>query len=144
MSLSQKCQYSLRATLELAKHFGEGPIKIADIAKAQAIPSRFLENILSSLKQGGFVVSIRGRHGGYAINKEPADISAGEIIRFCDGPIAPVACLNQSSSCTLYGDCAFMPMWQKAKDALSEIYDNTSFADLVEEDAKNVVSDYAI
>ena len=63
MLVSQKCQYALRALFELAKRNGEGPVKIAAIAKAQAIPPRFLEVILSQLKQGSFVESQRGSEG---------------------------------------------------------------------------------
>jgi Rrf2 family protein len=129
----------------LAKHYGEGPIKIADIAKIQAIPGRFLENILSALKQGGFVTSIRGRNGGYTLAKTPESITAGSIITFCDGPVAPVGCISGSDDCSLMGTCAFMPMWKRAQAALSNVYDNTTFADLVEEDRRpKVVANYSI
>lgn len=138
MLISQKCQYALRAIFELAKRREDGPVKIADIAEAQAIPKRFLEVILSQLKQGSFVTSQRGSEGGYTMARVPSDLTVGEIIRFIQGPIGPVDCLATESSekCPLYGDCVFLPMWQEAADAISEVYDKTTFQDLVERDAQ--------
>ncbi len=138
MSVSQKCQYSLRSVFELAKHHGEGPMKIADIATAQAIPARFLEVILNQLKQGGFVESRRGSSGGYVLTRSPAALTVGEIIRFIEGPLSPVQCITGSTGdqCPLRGDCAFLSLWERVEGALSEVYDSTSFEDLVEQERK--------
>ena len=138
MSLSQKCQYSLRAVFELAKHYGEGPLKIADIASRQAIPARFLEVILNQLKQAGFVESRRGSMGGYVLTRSPAGLTVGSIIRYVEGPLSPVQCMADTTDgqCPLQGDCAFMPMWERAQEALSDVYDTTTFEDLVEEERK--------
>jgi Rrf2 family cysteine metabolism transcriptional repressor len=135
MSISPKCQYALRSVFELAKHHGKGPLKIADIARAQAIPTRFLEVILSQLKQAGFVESRRGSAGGYVLARPPAVLTVGEIIGFIEGPLSPVLCVAGSTGdqCPLHGDCAFLPMWERAREALSEVYDSTTFEDLVEE-----------
>ncbi|GAB4353881.1 MAG: Rrf2 family transcriptional regulator [Candidatus Abyssubacteria bacterium] len=136
MSLSQKCQYALRAVFELAKRQGEGPVKIADIAKIQAIPTRFLEVILNQLKQGGFVESRRGSAGGYVLTQSPATLTVGQIIRFIEGPLSPVQCIAGSSGdqCPLHNDCAFLPMWDRVSEALSQVYDSTTFEDLVEQE----------
>jgi len=136
--ISQKCQYALRAIHELAKQYGRGPIKIADIAQTQAIPPRFLEVILGQLKQGGFVESQRGSEGGYRLVRTPRDLTVGEIIRFVQGPIAPVACLqgDPRDSCELGGDCVFIPMWAKVHQAVSAIYDTTTFQDFVDEEIR--------
>lgn len=133
--LSQKCQYALRATLELACHFGQGPIRMGDVAAAQAIPPRFLEVILGQLKQGGFVESRRGASGGYELKRSPGDLTVGEVIRFIEGPIGPVICLTgqDHDQCPLHGQCVFLPMWEKARKAVEEVYDSTTFAGLVEE-----------
>ena len=136
MLVSQKCQYALRAIFELARRNSKGPVKIADIAKAQAIPVRFLEVILSQLKQAGFVTSQRGNKGGYLLLRLPDDLTVGEVIRFMQGPMGPVECVAGGSKdrCPLYGDCAFLPMWEKARKAISDVYDNTTFQDLVEQE----------
>ncbi|MFW6107147.1 MAG: RrF2 family transcriptional regulator [bacterium] len=138
MLISQKCQYALRALFELAKRRGQGPVRIADIAQAQAIPPRFLEVILGQLKQAGFVRSRRGNRGGYELDRPPESLAVGEVIRFVEGPIAPVVCAadKSRSACPLYGDCVFLPMWERVKGAISEVYDHTTFQDLVEQEAR--------
>ena len=137
MLVSQKSQYALRAVFELTKRLGQGPVKIAQIAQIQAIPTRFLEVILSQLKQGGFVESRRGNEGGYMLARKPGNLSVGEVIEFVQGPVGPIDCISGSSKageCPLYGGCVFMSMWQEVKDAISIVYDKTKFSDLVEKE----------
>ncbi|MFP4106407.1 MAG: RrF2 family transcriptional regulator [Phycisphaerae bacterium] len=135
VNLSQKCQYALRALFELARRDATGPVSVSEIAEAQAIPSRFLEVILHDLKRGGFVESRRGARGGYLLTVPAESILVGNIIRFIDGPIAPVRCVAEgdSSDCPFHGNCAFMNMWMRAMQAACEVYDNTSVKDLVME-----------
>lgn len=134
MSVSQKCQYALRAVFELARRYGERPTNIREIARVQAIPPKFLELILTELRKGGFVESRRGVHGGYSLVALPRTLSAGDIIRFIDGPIAPVRCVDgrYRSDCPLYEECAFMGMWTRARDAVADVYDCTTFQDLID------------
>ncbi len=135
MLVSQKCQYALRAVFELAKRNGGEAVKIGDIAQAQAIPARFLEIILGQLKQAGFVESKRGAEGGYFLVRPPGQLSVGEVLRFVEGPIGPVACVagDSGEKCTLQGECVFMPMWKKAQKAMADVYDTTTFENLVDE-----------
>jgi len=138
MALSHKTQYALRAVFELAVHYQEGPIRIADIAEAQAIPVRFLEVILHQLKRTGFVASKRGNVGGYFLVREPTELMVGEVLRFVQGPVGPVECISGDQSaktCELYGKCAFMPLWHRVDAAVRDIYDTTSFQDLVDDHA---------
>ena len=149
MLIPQKTQYGLRAIFELAKRKGQGPVKIADIAQSQAIPQRFLEVILSQLKRGGFVESVRGNEGGYYLIKKPSELTIGEVIIFMQGPIGPVDCLtgNASEKCPLTGDCVFYPLWEKVRNSIAEIYDNTTFQNLIDEEKKmkeKYVPSYAI
>ncbi len=136
MGVTQKCQYALRAVFELAKRRGNGLATVADIAKAQAVPPRFLELILRQLRQGGFIESRRGSRGGYTLAVAPETLSVGEIIRFIDGPVVPVPCLGDSRGvdCPLQGNCAFLGMWSRARDAVAEVYDETTFQDLIDEE----------
>ncbi len=133
MLISQKCQYALRAIYMLAKHYGQGAVKLPDIAREQAIPPRFLEAILAQLKQGEFIDSRRGNDGGYILLHRPSTLTVGQIIRFVQGPIGPVECINEQPppKCPLYGSCAFYSLWEEAHNALSNIYDNTTFEDLL-------------
>lgn len=137
VAINQKCQYALRAIFELAKHTGEAPCKIGAIAQAQGIPVRFLENILNSLKSGGFVASSRGKDGGYILARSAEDITVGQIIRFVQGPLAPVECTDTANElCAFSSDCVFHPLWEKARLALEQVYDGTTIADLVSEQEK--------
>lgn len=140
MNVSQKCQYALRGVFELAKHYGQGPMKIAVIAERQAIPAKFLELILGELKHAGIVESRRGAHGGYLLSTLPELVSVGMIISQIDGPVSPVGCIadKEKSCCPLFGSCSFMSMWKRAQDAVSEVYDNTSFQDMLDEEQANM------
>ena len=126
-------QYALRAILELAKFKGEGPMKISEIAAAQAIPLRFLEVILGQLKGSGFVDSKRGHQGGYFLLRPPDQITVGDVLRFLEGEedqTHKVSCMSKKE-CPFECDCAFVPMWRKVNAAIFKIYDETTFADLL-------------
>ena len=133
MHISQKCQYALRAVFELAKHYGRGPVKTVEIAEAQAIPARFLEGILNQLRQGRFVESRRGNAGGYLLAHAPHTVTVGEVIRFVEGPVGPVACVEKGARthCPLIGDCVFLGLWERVQKAVSEVYDSTTLQELV-------------
>jgi len=136
--VSQKCRYALRAVFELAKRDGKGPVRVSEIAEEQAIPPRFLEVILNQLKQAGFVESRRGSEGGYRLRHRPDALNVGDVIRFIEGPLAPVGCMGEhpTEDCPLHNHCVFMPMWERVQKAVSDIYDTTTFQDLVEQEAR--------
>jgi len=148
MSVSRKCQYALRAVFELAKRRGEGPVNAAHIASAQAIPARFLELILGQLRKGGFVQSRRGIRGGYMLIADPRSLSVGQVMEFVDGPVTPVQCLTEEgkSSCPFRSGCAFMDMWYRAAEAIGDVYNNTTFQDLIDQEvaAGGYVAGYSI
>ena len=134
MLVPRKTQYGLRAIFELAMRGSQDPVKMADIAKAQAIPGRFLEVILSQLKQAGFVDSRRGSEGGHFLVRAPDSLTVGEVMRFLQGPVHPVGCFvaNAEETCPLQENCVFLPMWKEVADAISAVYDRTTFQDLVD------------
>jgi Rrf2 family protein len=139
--VSSKCYYALRAIYALAEHDRAEPLKIAAIAERERIPIRFLEVILAQLKGGGFVQSRRGAEGGYFLAKPADQITVGAVLRFVDGPIAPVDCVTQSrpAQCVFDGQCAFFPFWGRVRQAISDVVDGTTFADLVRENEGKVV-----
>src|SRR6202453_2896070 len=125
MNISVKGDYALHAIFDLAlQKFGE-PIKIADIAKRQKIPQKFLELILAGLKQGGFVESRRGAEGGYLLARTAESITVGEVLRFVEGPQQGKHRVRRK------GDTPFSDMWQQVDQAISGIVDKTTFADLL-------------
>lgn len=130
MSLSLKCQYAVRALFELAKRSDDGLIRLQEIAEAQHIPRRFLENILNELRQGGFVQSKRGKDGGFRLNRTADDISVGDVVRFVESSMHPVGCMADQT-CAMTGNCIFMGIWDEAKRAVEEVYDRKKLSDLV-------------
>lgn len=148
LGVSQKCQYALRALFELALRYpSEDVITVAEIAETQQIPLRFLEQILSKLKAGGYVESRRGNQGGYVMTVSPSSISVGEIIRFIEGSNESIDCLKRAgkSHCPFIGGCAFKDLWERAKSSITEIFDGTTFKDLKDKQHQvNCQIDYTI
>jgi Rrf2 family transcriptional regulator, cysteine metabolism repressor len=134
--LSQKSQYAVRAVLELAKRQGAGPVKAGHIAEAQFIPVRFLENILGQLRQAGIVESVRGKEGGYRLSRAPRALSVGEVVRTTQGPVSDIDCAEPGagSGCPLRPGCVLLPLWERAHQAMMDVYDGTSFQDLVDQE----------
>jgi len=134
MQVSQKCQYALRAVYELAKRRGEGPATAPDIARAQAIPPKFLELILQELRQAGLIESRRGPQGGYLLAGDPRALTVGQVIRLIEGPFAPVSCIaaGDPGAPGPWGRCAFLNMWERAHSAVAGVLDATTFQDLIE------------
>jgi Rrf2 family protein len=144
MNVSSKCYYAIRAVYALAERGGTSPMKIADIADREQIPIRFLEVILNQLKGGGFVKSRRGAEGGYQLARAADEMTIGEIMRFVDGPIAPVDCVSQSrpKECEFHGECHFFCFWGRVREAISGVVDQTTFADLLKENRERKRKDY--
>lgn len=135
MNISQKCQYAIRALLELSKNHGGTPLKSGDIAARQAVPVRFLEVILNELKSSGLVQAKRGVQGGYLLTCPPEQITVGRVIRLVEGPFDPVRCMDESGkspSCQLQENCTLIELWTRAKAAVEAVYDGTTFKDLVD------------
>jgi Rrf2 family protein len=126
MSVSSKCYYALRAVYALADHAGPEPLKIADIAEKEQIPIRFLEVILNQLKGGGFVQSRRGADGGYRLARPADQLTVGEIMRDCVSQTRPKVC-------EFPGGCHFYSFWARVRQAISDVVDKTTFADLIRE-----------
>lgn len=125
MNISVKGEYALQAIFDLANQPGSEPVKIADIAKRQHIPQKFLELILAGLKQGGFVESRRGAEGGYLLARSADTITVGEVIRYVEGGKSP----RQGKG----PEHPMKNLWDRVDAAVSQVIDRTSFADLVRE-----------
>ena len=137
--ISQKAKYALRALVALVKAPPESSLMIAEISKAQAIPKKFLEQILLELKRHGIVASRRGRLGGYVLLKPADKITFGEVLRLIDGPIAPLPCLSKiayrrCADCQDEASCEIRHVFAHVVKAQRDVLDHTTFADAV---AKN-------
>jgi Rrf2 family transcriptional regulator, cysteine metabolism repressor len=127
MNISVKGEYALQAIFDLAAHAGAEPVKIAEIARRQKIPQKFLELILASLKQGGFVESRRGAEGGYMLAKRAESITVGEVVHFVEGRQEERARLRKQA------DSPFSDLWERVDFAIAGVLDSTTFAQLVRE-----------
>ena len=134
MRLSTKGEYASRAMLELALRFADGPQHIRDISAAQDIPGRFLEQILLQLKRAGYLRSRKGPRGGYLLSRPPERISVAEVIRVMDGPLAPIDCVSVTAHelCPKEEACVLKGLWKETRDAIAEILERTTLADLVQ------------
>ena len=124
MNLSVKGEYALQALYHLTEYNSGEPVKIAQIASRQKIPQKFLELILATLKQGGFVESRRGAEGGYLLARPADAITLGEVLRFIEAPQR-----NKSRSRRKI-ESPFSETWRQVDEAVSRIVDHTTFADL--------------
>ena len=127
MNVSVKGEYALQAIFDLASQTGNEPVKIADIARRQQIPQKFLELILASLKQGGFVESRRGAEGGYMLAKRPEAITVGGVLRFVEGR------RDEKSRIRRERDSPLGELWDRADSAVNAVLDSATFAQLVRE-----------
>ena len=136
--LSQKAKYALKALAYLAKNGHDGPILMSKIATEKNIPLRFLENIFHELKKEGYLLSYRGRVGGYALAKPAAEITAAQIIRIVNGPIAllPCASLNFYRSCDDCNEvqCGLRKLIAETRDAVLQVLENRTLLDLMDEE----------
>jgi Rrf2 family protein len=134
MHITYRGDYALKSILYLSVHYANKPVTIHEIAGHLDIPIKFLEQILLDLKRGNFVESKRGKVGGYILAKHPAQINLGEIIRYIDGPVGPIACIGEGyNGCADIYKCVFRKIWQDVNKATSDIIDNITFEDLANE-----------
>src|SRR5579871_6887455 len=127
MTISVKSEYALQAIFDLACQRPGEPIKIAEIARRQKIPQKFLELILASLKQGGFVESRRGAEGGYLLARRAEAITVGEVLRFVEGR------QGERSRQRREGDSPLAALWERVDRSIDDILDSANFAQLVRE-----------
>ena len=132
--LNMKSRYAIRALQYLARRHGDGPVQIGDIADSQRIPRKFLTVILSELSREGLVGTRRGRSGGYWIQRPPAEISYGDIIRSTRGSLALVPCASRLAyepcdNCLPESECHLRLVMLAVRDATSHILDRLSLAD---------------
>jgi Rrf2 family protein len=135
MKVSTKGDYGIRALIELSHHFGEArPTQSSEIAARQKIPESYLEQLLTTLRRAGFIRSVRGPQGGHALIRDPQDLRVSEVIEALEGSIMPIDCLDESSQCTKAGGCAQRDMWAAVRDAILDVLENTTIAELAERD----------
>lgn len=133
MKISTKGRYALRLMLDLALQNEDSPVCIKDIARRQEISEKYLEQIISVLNKAGYVKSVRGAQGGYLLKREPEDYTVGMILRVTEGSLAPVECAEEGNPCCdRMHKCATAMLWKRINDAVNDVVDQITLADLVE------------
>jgi Rrf2 family protein len=134
--LSSRAKYATRAILHLAVKEEDGPVLIQEVADAQNIPLKYLQQILVSLKVAGFVKSRKGPGGGYVLARPAGEIMLGAVLRSMDGPLAPISCVSvtQHSECGCPDPdtCALRSAFRDVREAMAAVLDSTSFQELAD------------
>jgi Rrf2 family protein len=137
-TISKRTQYGIKAVLNLARRYGQGPVLIAAVSHDEAIPIKFLEGILLNLKSPGLLTSKTGKGGGYQLSRPPSAITVGTLIRMIEGPLAPLPCASESAykpcaECRDVERCGTRIIMRQVRDAMAEVLDSTSLADLLKQ-----------
>jgi Rrf2 family protein len=138
MRLSKRGEYGLRAMITLAESTSEGEppvmMQIKEISQHEQISSKFLEQILLTLKNAGLLHSKMGVGGGYYLARPAREITLGQIFRVLDGPVAPIKCVSQmayeSCGCPDEETCGLRLVMSDVRNAIADIIDHTSLADV--------------
>lgn len=132
MKLTMKGDYGLRAMLDLAAYYGQGPIESADIANRQYIPEQYLDQILMALRKEGLVKSIRGPKGGHMLAKPPALITMAQVMQALEGYVPPMECLPNPAFCQLSPGCALREVWRKIDEMTQSVLTSTTIEELAQ------------
>src|SRR5688572_15127840 len=144
MRVSMKGDYGVRALVELAHHYGDGPVQSASIAARQSIPEPYLDQLLTSLRRAGFIRSVRGPQGGHALIRDPRELRLSEAIGVLEGSLSPIGCLDDPNGCRNGTNCCLRGVWQEVENATMKVLDGYTIADLAERERVSNVARYAI
>jgi Rrf2 family protein len=133
MQLSMRTDYALRALFTLVEHHGGQPIPIAELARRNDVPKRFLEHIMLDLKERGWVSSVAGKRGGYVLARSPERITMGEVVRHFDGYLAPIACVSVTDykRCSQEPVCRFRRILLQSRNMVARLMDESTLADVM-------------
>ncbi|MGO8948465.1 MAG: RrF2 family transcriptional regulator [Ktedonobacterales bacterium] len=130
MRVTMKSDYGLRAMIDLAAHYGQGPVPSALIAERQLVPEHFLDQLLISLRRAGLLKSLRGPQGGHMLARPPQQISMSDVIQALDGSTAPMECLPNPAVCQLAPGCAIRVVWWEVERFAQQLLASTTLDQL--------------
>jgi Rrf2 family protein len=130
MRVSMRADYGLRAMIDLAEHYGQGAVQSAHIAARQRISDPYLDQLLTALRKGGLVHSVRGPSGGHTLARRPEEMTLAEIVVALEGPSTFVSCMQDEHTCQLGTNCAIQEIWRNMEDASMRVLQGTTLAQL--------------
>jgi Rrf2 family protein len=131
MRISTKIRYGARAMLELACHYGKGPLELKEIARRETISLKYLEQVIVPLRTAGLVKSVRGSKGGYSLAKHPSEIYLNDLVEILDGPPNLIECLKDPKSCQKVSSCVTRDIWKEVSEAIHSIFHSITLGDMV-------------
>ncbi|MBI2513475.1 MAG: Rrf2 family transcriptional regulator [Opitutae bacterium] len=147
MKLSKRGEYALRSLINLgiAAKVGRSLLRVSELAKAEDLPIKFLEQVMQQLREAGYVEAVRGKLGGYRLAKPAAEIRIGQIVRLIDGPLAPIGCVSQTAyepcNCPDEAHCGLRMLMLDVRNAIANILDRYTLADVVDVTTRKMVRD---
>jgi Rrf2 family protein len=147
MKLSKRGEYALRSMINLgiAAKVGRKLVRVTELAKAEDLPVKFLEQVIQQLREAGYVESTRGKHGGYRLAKPADQIAIGGIVRLIDGPLAPIGCVSQTAyepcNCPDEAHCGLRMLMLDVRNAIAAILDRYTLADVVDVTTRKMTRD---
>lgn len=129
--LTTKCRYGMRALAAIARAYGRQPVRRKDIRRAEGITEGYLENLLTTLKNNGLLLTVRGAGGGFMLSRPPEEISLLDVYRCLEGSPAPVPCLTTPRYCGKTETCVTRPLWARIHRSIEEILGATTVGDLL-------------
>ena len=133
LRLSTKARYALRAMIELAMHEGEGLVQLREVADAQQLSVKYLEQLTISLRHAGLVRAERGPQGGYELSRPPEEITALQVVQAVEGPLSLIDCIAQNGTCDRRSSCAAHGLWCRLNTAIGRVLSESTLADLRQE-----------
>ncbi|MCD8331199.1 MAG: Rrf2 family transcriptional regulator [Oscillospiraceae bacterium] len=132
MLISTRGRYALRVLTDLAEHQTDGYIPLKEIAQRQDISEKYLESIIKILVRSGLLAGLRGKGGGYRLNRPPEQITVGSVLQLAEGTLSPVSCLEDNASpCARASECRTLQLWQGLDQVISDYLESKTIADLM-------------
>lgn len=143
MKISTKGRYALRVMIDLAEHGNGEYITLMDIAERQGISEKYLESIVSLLSKNDFLISLRGKGGGYKLSRRPEEYTVLSVLQCTEGSLAPVACLeSKPNKCPKLEECKTITMWENFEKTINDYFNKITIADLI--NSGNGIDNYVI
>ena len=130
--MSTKGRYGVRAMLQLAVHYGQGPLSVKRIADRMDVSAKYLDHLMAALRMAGLIRSIRKAHGGYTLARSPKEIRLSEVIGALEGSIAPVDCVDDAGACQQADFCAARDLWREVREAMDNVLESTTLDEMAQ------------
>lgn len=136
MKFSMKGDYGVRALTDLAQHYGQVTVQTSEIAQRQFIPEPYLDQLLTTLRKGGFIRSRRGPRGGHILAKPPGEITLREVVEALEGSLSVIGCLDGTINCPLTGGCGQQEVWDTVTRTSQRLLEGITIGDLLERQSR--------